>query len=136
MVRYRRSTVATVMALLLTGALAAPTIAQTGPYQPEEPPREEPAPEEEPAAEEPAVEGEVIEAPGEPAAEEPAVEGEVIEAPGEPEVDVEEEPIEVRGATLVRTGSDTLLLVTAGLLALGVGVTMILRSRRRGTPEV
>ena len=110
MVTYRRAAVA-VMALVLTGAFAAPTIAQTGPYQPEEPPPEEPA------------------------AEESEVEGEVIEAPEEPEGGVDEESTEVREATLVRTGSDTMLLVTAGLLALGLGVLIIRRSRHRGRPK-
>ena len=117
-----RAALAIAMTLLLTVALVAPAIGQTGPYQPEEPPAEEP-PAEEPPAEEPEVEG-VVEVREEP----------VEEADVDAEEDAVDEVTEVRGVTLARTGADTLLLVVAGLLALGLGGLMLVRSRRRGTP--
>ena len=109
MSRHKRVTLSTMMVLFLIAGLVVPAVAQTGPYQPEEAPPEE--------AE---VEGVVIEAPEEPQVED--------EAP-------EEELADVRGLTLVRTGSDTLLLLVAGLLVVGLGVLMVLRSRRRGTAD-
>ena len=127
MERHTQVVLAVAMTLLLTVALVAPAMGQTGPYEPEEPPTEEP-PAEEPPAEE-------------PPAEEPDVEG-VVEVREEPveeaDVDAEEDAVddvaEVRGVALARTGADTFLLVVAGLLALGLGGLMLLRSRRRGTP--
>ena len=132
MERYTRAALAVAVTLLLTVALVAPAMGQTGPYEPEEPPAEEP-PTEQPPAEEPPAE--------EPPAEEAEVEG-VVEVREEPveeaDVDAEEDSVdevaEVRGVTLARTGTDTFLLVVAGLLALGVGGLMLLRSRRRGIP--
>ena len=117
MERHTRAALAVAVTLLLTGALVAPAVGQTGPYEPEEPPAEEPP------AEEAEVEG-VVEVREEP----------VEEADVDAEEDAVDEVAEVRGVTLARTGTDTFLLVVAGLLALGVGGLMLLRSRRRGIP--
>lgn len=137
MERHTRQALAVAMTLLLTVALVAPAMGQTGPYEPEEPPTEEP-PAEEPPTEEPPAEEPPAE---EPPAEEPEVEGvvEVREEPAEEaDVDAEDDAVdevaEVREVTLVRTGADTFLLVVAGLLALGLGGLMLLRSRRRDIP--
>ena len=100
------------MTLLLTVALVVPATGQTGPYEPEEPP-----------AEEPEVEGVAEDR------EEPAEETDV-----DAEEDAVDDVAEVRGVTLARTGADTFLLVVAGLLALGLGGLMLLRSRRRDIP--
>ena len=140
MSRHKRVTLSMMMVLFLTAALVAPGFAQTGPYQPEEaPPEEEPPAEEAPREEAPPEEAPPEEQPPEEAPlEEPEVEGVVIEAPEEPEIEdeaVEEELAEVRGVTLARTGSDTLLLLVAGLLVLGLGVLTVLRSRRRDAPD-
>ena len=112
MKRYTRAVLAVATTFLLTVALVAPAMGQTGPYEPEEPP-----------AEEPDVEGVVEDR------EEPAEEADV-----DAEEDAVDDVAEVRGVTLARTGTDTFLLVVAGLLALGVGGLMLLRSRRRGIP--
>ena len=119
MERHTRAVLAAAMTLLLTVALVAPAMGQTGPYEPEEPPAEEPP------AEEPEVEG-VAEVREEP----------VEEADVDAEDDAVDDVAEVRGVTLARTGADSLLLVAAGLLALGLGALMVVRSRRRpGTPD-
>ena len=124
MERHTRAVLAVAMTLLLTVALVVPAMGQTGPYEPEEPPAEEP-PAEEPPAEEPEVEG-VAEVREEP----------VEEADVDAEDDAVDDVAEVRGVTLARTGADSLLLVAAGLLALGLGALMVVRSRRRpGTPD-
>lgn len=137
MSRMRRTMAVLVTVLLVAGVFASPAFAQAtdaetlSPYTPPEEPPEDPEDPEEPEEPEEPETPEEPEAPEEPD-EDTDVGGEVEDAD---DVDAapEAETTTVLGVTLARTGVDALLLGALGLLIVGLGVFLILRTRRGTT---